>query len=113
MPQIGTPRTDTRRAMAVVRLAHWMEKGGKRRAPQDNRMLNVILVAAALFLVSTGGTGIPAGGGGPTMSGGTSTARGGAAATFPPLMGMNIGAKNYESAAYQAAMAKLDGGIPR
>jgi len=71
-------------------------------------MLNVILVAAALFLVSTGGTAIAAGGGGTTTSGGTSTARDGAAATFPRLMGMNIGAKNYESAAYQAAMAKLD-----
>jgi len=31
-----------------------------------------------------------------------------AAPGFPRLMGMNIGAKNYESAAYQAAMAKLD-----
>lgn len=28
--------------------------------------------------------------------------------SFPRLMGMNIGAKNYESAAYQAAMARLD-----
>ena len=73
-------------------------------------MLNVILVAAALFLVSTGGTAIAAGGGGATTSGATSTASDGAAAAaiFPRLMGMNIGAKNYESAAYQAAMAKLD-----
>jgi hypothetical protein len=73
-------------------------------------MLNVILVAAGLFLVSAGGTAIAAGGGGTTTSGGTSTAsdRATAAATFPRLLGVNIGAKNYESVAYQAAMAKLD-----
>jgi Hypothetical glycosyl hydrolase family 15 len=70
-------------------------------------MLNVILVAAGLFLVSTGSTAIAAGGGGMTL-GGTSTASDRAAATFPRLLGVNIGAKNYESAAYQAAMAKLD-----
>src|SRR5258706_3802976 len=87
-----------------------MEKRGSVVAPQDKRMSNVILVAAALLPVSTGGTAIAAGGGGTTTSGGTSTASDGAtaAATFPRLMGMNIGAKNYESAAYQAAMAKLD-----
>jgi hypothetical protein len=64
-------------------------------------MSNAILAAAVLFLASTGGTALAASGGG-TKAGAETTA------TFPRLLGMNIGAKNYESAAYQAAMAKLD-----
>ena len=63
-------------------------------------MLNAILVAAALFLAATSGTALAAGGG--------TKAGSGASPGFPRLMGMNIGAKNYESADYQAAMAKLD-----
>jgi len=70
-------------------------------ALQDARMLKAILVAAGLLVVSIHGTASAAGGeGGTTTSGGS--------ATFPRLMGMNIGVKNYESAAYQAAMARLD-----
>ena len=64
-------------------------------------MSSAILAAAVLFLASTGGTALAAGGGG--TKGVPETT-----ASFPRLMGMNIGAKNYESAAYQAAMAKLD-----
>src|SRR5882762_10337506 len=94
-------------------------------------MLKLIFAAAGLFIVSTDGTAIAAGGAGTaTPHGAITTAAGenGAdtiktrpktaapnvhdttptPATFPRLMGMNIGAKNYESAAYQAAMAKLD-----
>ena len=63
-------------------------------------MLNAILVAAALFLAATSATALAADGG--------TKAGSGASAGFPRLMGMNIGAKNYESADYQAAMAKLD-----
>ena len=40
----------------------------------------------------------------PPMVGGTYTRPAGAA----PLLGMNIGAKNYDDAAYQAEMARLD-----
>jgi hypothetical protein len=109
-------------------------------------MLNIVLVTAGLFVVSTsaiaasgGGTAAPRGantGAGATGGGiwiqavggaettksriksgiktGTKTATATVAApalapaTFPRLLGMNIGVKNYESAAYQAAMAKLD-----
>src|SRR5689334_21534547 len=67
-------------------------------------MLNAILAAAGLFLVSISGVTVAAGDGGATTPIGTKTT----AATFPRLMGMNIGAKNYQSAAYQAAMARLD-----
>src|SRR5882672_9079243 len=62
-------------------------------------MLKAILVAAGLLVVSIHGTASAAGGEGGTTGG---------SATFPRLMGMNIGVKNYESAAYQAAMARLD-----
>src|SRR5882672_2807669 len=70
-------------------------------ALQDMRMLKVILVAVGLLVVSTHGTAMAASG-----EGGTTTYAG--SATFPRLLGMNIGTKNYENPAYQAAMAKLD-----
>jgi hypothetical protein len=64
-------------------------------------MLKAILVAAGLLAVSVYDTAIAAGG-----DGGTTTYPG--SVTFPRLLGMNIGVKHYESAAYQAAMARLD-----
>ncbi len=94
-------------------------------------MLKLIFAVAGLFVVSTGGTAIAAGGVGTATPHGaiTSAAKEGGAetiksgiktvtstapvaaptpASFPRLLGMNIGTKSYESAAYQAAMAKLD-----
>jgi len=96
-------------------------------------MLNAILVAAGLFIVSISGSAAAASGvgtatprganataqaakerGAETIKSGiktvTSTAPVAAPtpASFPRLLGMNIGKKNYESAAYQVAMAKLD-----
>src|SRR5947208_3287852 len=94
-------------------------------------MLKLIFAVTGLFIVSAGGTAIAAGGAGTATPHGAITAaarENGAetiktrpktaasivpdtaptAATFPRLLGMNNGAKNYESATYQAAMAKLD-----
>ena len=90
-------------------------------------MLKGILVAAGLLVVSTAAPIIAANGGG-TTTGASPTVGAGPGAririqapeesgaettaarntTFPRLMGVNIGAKNYDSAAYQAAMAQLD-----
>jgi hypothetical protein len=87
-------------------------------------MLKGALAAIGLLVVSTSGPTNTANGG--TMASAAvgaasgagiriQAARAGAAetaatrtASFPRLMGVNIGAKNYESAAYQAAMAQLD-----
>jgi putative glycosyl hydrolase-like family 15 (GHL15) protein len=66
-------------------------------------MLKAILIAGGLCLVSIGGATNAAGDGGAPPAGASA-----GSASFPRLMGMNIGAKNYESAAYQAAMARLD-----
>lgn len=95
-------------------------------------MSNVFLVAAWLILVSTGAPAIAAGAAGaatphganavaqPAKERGAEAARTGTKtvssapvtgpvpATFPRLLGMNNGAKNYEDPAYQAAIAKLD-----
>jgi len=92
--------------------------------------LKLIFAVAGLFIVSTGGTAVAAGGtpapyganavaqaararGAETIKAGTKTVSNApvtapTAASFPRLLGMNIGTKNYESPAYQAAMAKLD-----
>lgn len=99
-----TPKTDARRAGspspigAPVRQAQRTGVGW-----QDCSMLKAILAASVLCLASIGGATKAAG----EVDAPVSNA-GAGSATFPRLMGMNIGAKNYEDAAYQAAMAKLD-----
>jgi hypothetical protein len=45
---------------------------------------------------------------GSPVAGGDGAATGSGTATFPRLMGMNIGAKNYDDASYQKELSRLD-----